>query len=615
MVACLERNDGNAEFHQIVDFLSSSTIHYALTVSPTIYAYYIEQFWTTTKSQIVNNVKQIHAIVDGKAVVISESLVRNDLLFDNEDGITCLTNDDIFENLTLMGSKSTGWNEFSTNLASAVKCLAKGQKFIFSQLIFDGMLRNLDPKRQSKGFSRTVTPLFDSMLVQNQAPEGEGSAIPPEPQPTPSASQPNVSQPQTEPLQTETSQIISHAPQTEAHIEQILPSPSTYQRQQPKDPNTYRRTKRGRNTKVPQPGGSPKKFGDEAVYIGEDDRVVRAATTASSLEAEQESGNITKTQPTTTLNEPSPQGTGSGSGPWRQDTMGGMQAQTRSEGVPNLSSDPPLSGGHTLGSGEDSMEHQFELTDNVPHSPHDSPLPGVNTPGSDEGSLELKELMDLITKLSQRVLALEQSKTAQDLVINKLQNKVKRLQKALRASTPGMKLFKIDNDIEELGNIIENVEGGSVAERITTARDTLNTANINVNTTRPLKVSAAGPSTSTAKDIFEDEMTTIVDTLVAIRSARSRTTSVVIHNIEEELRRATPVPIVQTQDKGKGKMVEPEPTPKNLRKALIKLDEELAQRLFAEEQEQFEREERIAKERAAEQEAKNAELIKQMEDV
>ncbi|GKD07899.1 hypothetical protein Tco_1187584, partial [Tanacetum coccineum] len=211
MVACLERNDGNAEFHQILDFLSSSTIHYALTVSPTIYAYYIEQFWTTAKSQIVNNVKQIHAIVDGKAVVISESLVRNDLLFDNEDGITCLTNDDIFENLTLMG--------------------------------------------QSKGFSRTVTPLFDSMLVQNQAPEGEG----------------------------------------------------------------------------------------------EDDRVVRAATTASRLEAEQESGNITKTQPTTTLNEPSPQGTGSGSGPWSQDTMGGMQGQTRSEGVPNLSSDPPLSGSHTLG--------------------------------------------------------------------------------------------------------------------------------------------------------------------------------------------------------------------------------------------------------------------------
>nr|GEU77279.1 uncharacterized mitochondrial protein AtMg00810-like [Tanacetum cinerariifolium] len=49
-----------------------------------------EQFWNTASSKTVNFVKQIHAIVDGKAVVISESLVRIDLLFDDEDGITCL---------------------------------------------------------------------------------------------------------------------------------------------------------------------------------------------------------------------------------------------------------------------------------------------------------------------------------------------------------------------------------------------------------------------------------------------------------------------------------------------------------------------------------------------
>ncbi|GJV00394.1 DNA-directed DNA polymerase [Tanacetum coccineum] len=62
-------------------------------------------------------------------------------------------------------------------------------------------------------------------------------------------------------------------------------------------------------------------------------------------------------------------------------------------------------------------------------------------------------------------------------------------------------------------------------------------------------------------------------------------------------------------------MVEPEPTPKNPRKAHIQMDEELAQRLFKEEQAQFEREQRIARERAAEQEAKDAALIEQMEVV
>ncbi|GJY99688.1 putative ribonuclease H-like domain-containing protein [Tanacetum coccineum] len=47
------------------DFLSTCSINYALTVSPTIYASYIEQFWNTVTSKIVNSVKQIHAIIDG----------------------------------------------------------------------------------------------------------------------------------------------------------------------------------------------------------------------------------------------------------------------------------------------------------------------------------------------------------------------------------------------------------------------------------------------------------------------------------------------------------------------------------------------------------------------
>ncbi|GJW63699.1 hypothetical protein Tco_0115583 [Tanacetum coccineum] len=106
MVACLERTEENAEFHQIVDFLTTSSIYYALTVSPTIYASYIEQFWNTSNSQTVNDVKQIHATVDGKTVVISESSVRNDIYFNDEDGITCLTNTAIFENLALMGYES-----------------------------------------------------------------------------------------------------------------------------------------------------------------------------------------------------------------------------------------------------------------------------------------------------------------------------------------------------------------------------------------------------------------------------------------------------------------------------------------------------------------------------
>nr|GEZ90336.1 hypothetical protein [Tanacetum cinerariifolium] len=45
----------------------------------------------------------IHATVDGKTIVITDSPVRRDLLFTNDNGITCLTNAQILENLSLMG--------------------------------------------------------------------------------------------------------------------------------------------------------------------------------------------------------------------------------------------------------------------------------------------------------------------------------------------------------------------------------------------------------------------------------------------------------------------------------------------------------------------------------
>ncbi|GJX99828.1 hypothetical protein Tco_0356847 [Tanacetum coccineum] len=85
MVAYLEKSEANADFAEIVDFLNASPIRYALTVSPTIYVSYIEQFWSTAKTKTVNNETQIRAKVDGKTIVITESSVRRDLHFDDED--------------------------------------------------------------------------------------------------------------------------------------------------------------------------------------------------------------------------------------------------------------------------------------------------------------------------------------------------------------------------------------------------------------------------------------------------------------------------------------------------------------------------------------------------
>ncbi|GJW26983.1 putative ribonuclease H-like domain-containing protein [Tanacetum coccineum] len=97
--------------------------------------------------------------------------------------------------------------------------------------------------------------------------------------------------------------------------------------------------------------------------------------------------------------------------------------------------EPPLSEGHTSGSGEGMMEHQFELTANVPITPHDSPLPGGYTPGSDEGRLKLQELMTMCTKLSKQVLDLEKEKDAQAVEILRLKKRVKRLERQRKSST------------------------------------------------------------------------------------------------------------------------------------------------------------------------------------
>nr|GEW72384.1 cysteine-rich RLK (receptor-like protein kinase) 8 [Tanacetum cinerariifolium] len=417
---------------RIVDFLTSSPIRYALTVNPTIYASYIEQFWATAKSKTFNDVKHIHATVDGKTVVITESSVRSDIHFNDEDG--------------------------------------------------------------------TITPLFASTLVP-QVVEGEGSGQPSGPQPPSLTAQPS-------------------------HEEQVTTVAS-----QPQKTHTPRQAKRSRDTKIPQSSGPPKKVGNEVVYTGEDDRVVRAATTATSLEAEQESG----------------------SGPRCQDiTLRDADAQTRFETASKQSHDPPLSKVNTSGSGEDSMAPHDDLTDFVLPTPHDSPLLGGHTAGSDEGRPNINELMAICTQLSNRVLALKQFKTAQDLVIKKLQKKFKRLENKQRARTPRMNLFKIS----------------------TSRRKSLNKENISKQG-RNLK-------TRIKEGDFDDAFDDIDDMV-----------DKAMENVE-------------------GDIVNVEGDTVNATIGVIVMDEELALRLHEEEKAELER---MQRDRSAQEKASNVSLTAEFEDV
>nr|GEX39548.1 hypothetical protein [Tanacetum cinerariifolium] len=62
---------------------------------------------TTVKVKNINEEAQIHAKVDGKKVIIFEALIRRDLKFEEEGGVDCLSNEIIFEQLTLIGIKSS----------------------------------------------------------------------------------------------------------------------------------------------------------------------------------------------------------------------------------------------------------------------------------------------------------------------------------------------------------------------------------------------------------------------------------------------------------------------------------------------------------------------------
>ncbi|GKD24319.1 hypothetical protein Tco_1230533 [Tanacetum coccineum] len=105
----------NLKFEQIVDFLNAHPIKYALMINPTIYISYIEQFWSTIKAKTINGEQQLHALVDGKKVIITESTVRRDLQLEDEEGVDCLPNATIFEQLALMGRKENHGGLYYSN--------------------------------------------------------------------------------------------------------------------------------------------------------------------------------------------------------------------------------------------------------------------------------------------------------------------------------------------------------------------------------------------------------------------------------------------------------------------------------------------------------------------
>ncbi|GKE07357.1 hypothetical protein Tco_1399375 [Tanacetum coccineum] len=175
VVAFLEKHAKSNGFVEIIDFLKASSVSYVLTVNPIIYTSYIQQFWATAQVKMVNEVRQLQALIDKKKVIITEASIRNDLHLNDAKGTDCLPNTTIFEELAKIGyekpsqkltsyksffspqwkfmihtiteslsAKTTAWNEFSSTMASLIICLATNRKFNLSKYIFDAMVKHLD---------------------------------------------------------------------------------------------------------------------------------------------------------------------------------------------------------------------------------------------------------------------------------------------------------------------------------------------------------------------------------------------------------------------------------------------------------------------------------------
>ena len=109
MVAYLEKSSDNKDFHQIIDFHNNSYIKYALTESTTVYTSLIDQFWRTAKLEIDNEgYVGIPATLDKKVrVLVTEASIRRRLKLGDAEGISLLTDEEMFAQLARMGYVTT----------------------------------------------------------------------------------------------------------------------------------------------------------------------------------------------------------------------------------------------------------------------------------------------------------------------------------------------------------------------------------------------------------------------------------------------------------------------------------------------------------------------------
>nr|GEX16824.1 hypothetical protein [Tanacetum cinerariifolium] len=185
MIAYLTKSDASEGSNQIINSLNGSSIKYALTINPNIYVSCIKQFWTSVAVKKVNNVTRLQPLVDKKKVLITKASIRDALCLDDEKGVKCLPNEEIFTELARMGyekpsTKLTFYKAFFSSqwkflIHTILQCMSAKKQVgdlsshstkytspTLTQKVFANM------RRVGKGFSGVDTPLFEGMLVAQE---------------------------------------------------------------------------------------------------------------------------------------------------------------------------------------------------------------------------------------------------------------------------------------------------------------------------------------------------------------------------------------------------------------------------------------------------------------
>ncbi|GKB96084.1 hypothetical protein Tco_0982221 [Tanacetum coccineum] len=146
-----------------------------------------------------NGEVMINATIDGHSLSITEGSLRRHLKLADQDGITSIPTTEIFEQLALMGyhtdsdkltfqkgafspqwrflihnilhclsPKKTAWEQFSSNIATAIICLATNRKFNFSRMIFEHMISNISSPHKFLMYPRFIQICLDMQRHQLQ---------------------------------------------------------------------------------------------------------------------------------------------------------------------------------------------------------------------------------------------------------------------------------------------------------------------------------------------------------------------------------------------------------------------------------------------------------------